>query len=89
MSTNESSFLKWIAGIVAILISGILLQAFVLISTIDVIEVRIQQNEKSIILTQKAHDKDVNKLDDYMHEIRSDQKIIKADIKEILKKYHE
>ena len=89
MSTNESSFLKWIAGIVAILISGILLQAFVLISTIDVIEVRIQQNEKSIILTQKAHDKDVNKLDDYMHEIRSDQKIIKSDIKELLKKYHE
>ena len=88
MSTNESTFLKWIAGIVAILISGILLQAFVLISTIDVIEVRIQQNEKSIILTQKAHEKDVNTINCYMHEIRSDQKIIKADIKEILKKYH-
>ena len=86
MSTNESTFLKWIAGIVAILISGILLQAFVLISTIDVIEVKILQNEKAIIQTQKAHDKDVNKLDDYMHEIRADQKIIKADIKELLKK---
>ena len=89
MSAQESNFLKWIAGIVAVLISGILLQAFVLISTIDVIEVKIEQNEKAITKTQKAHDKDVNKLDDYMHEIRSDQKIIKADIKEILKKYHE
>jgi len=89
MSAQESNFLKWIAGIVAVLISGILLQAFVLISTIDVIEVKIEQNEKAITKTQKAHDKDVNKLDDYMHEIRSDQKIIKSDIKELLKKYHE
>jgi hypothetical protein len=86
MSTYESKFLQWIAGIVAVLISGILLQAFVLLSTIDVIEVKIKQNEKSIVDTQNSHEKDVRILHDYMGEIRTDQKIIKADIKELLKK---
>jgi len=86
MSTQESDFLKWIGGIVAVLISGILIQAFVLLSTIDVIEIKIKQNEKSIVDTQKAHEKDVRVLHDYMGEIRTDQKIIKTDIKELLKK---
>ena len=86
MSTNETKFLQWIAGIVAVLISGILLQAFVLLSTIDVLEVKIKQNEKAIIQTQNAHEKDIRILHDYMGEMRSDQKIIKADIKELLKK---
>ncbi len=86
MSTTETKFIQWIAGIVAVLISGILLQAFVLISTIDVIEVKIKQNEKAIIQTQKAHEKDINIIHDYMGEIRTDQQIIKADIKELLKK---
>jgi len=86
MSTQESDFLKWIGGIVAVLISGILLQAFVLISTINVLEIKIKQNEKSIVDTQNSHEKDVRVLHDYMGEIRTDQKIIKADIKELLKK---
>ena len=86
MSTYESKFLQWIAGIVAVLISGILLQAFVLLNTIDVLEIKIKQNEKSIVDTQNAHEKDVRVLHDYMGEMRTDQKIIKADIKELLKK---
>ena len=86
MSTTETKFIQWIAGIVAVLIAGILLQAFVLISTVDVIEVKIKQNEKAIIQTQNAHEKDINIIHDYMGEIRTDQQIIKADIKELLKK---
>ena len=86
MSTYESKFLQWMGGIVAVLISGILLQAFMLLSTIDVLEIKIQQNEKSIVNTQNAHEKDVQFLHDYMGEMRTDQKIIKADIKELLKK---
>jgi len=86
MSTYESKFIQWIGGIVAVLISGILIQAFVLLSTIDVIEIKIKQNEKSIVDTQNSHEKDVRILHDYMGEIRTDQKIIKADIKELLKK---
>ena len=86
MSSYESKFLQWMGGIVAVLISGILLQAFMLLSTIDVIEIKIKQNEKSIINTQNAHEKDIRPLHDYMGEIRLDQKIIKADIKELLKK---
>ena len=86
MSTYESKFIQWIGGIVAVLISGILLQAFVLLNTIDVIEIKIKQNEKSIVDTQNAHEKDVRVLHDYMGEMRTDQKIIKADIKELLKK---
>jgi len=73
-------------GIIAVLISGILLQAFVLISTINVLEIKIQQNEKSIINTQNAHEKDIRILYNYMDEMRIDQQIIKADIKELLKK---
>jgi len=86
MSRQESDFLKWIGGIVAVLISGILIQAFVLLSTIDVIEIKIKQNEKSIVDTQNANEKDVRILHDYMGEIQTDQIIIKADIKELLKK---
>jgi uncharacterized protein with ATP-grasp and redox domains len=86
MSRQESDFLKWIGGIVALLISGILIQAFVLLSTIDVIEIKIKQNEKSIVDTQNANEKDVRILHDYMGEIQTDQIIIKADIKELLKK---
>jgi len=86
MSRQESDFLKWIGGIVALLISGILIQAFVLLSTIDVIEIKIKQNEKSIVDTQNAHEKDVRILYDYIGEIQTDQIIIKADIKELLKK---
>jgi len=86
MSSYESKFLQWMGGIVAVLISGILLQAFMLLSTIDVIEIKIKQNEKSIVNTQNDHEKDVRTLHDYMGEIRLDQKIIKADIKELLKK---
>ena len=86
MSRQESYFLKWIGGIVAVLISGILIQAFVLLSTIDVIEIKIKQNEKSIVDTQNANEKDVRILHDYMGEIQTDQIIIKADIKELLKK---
>ncbi len=86
MSTYESKFIQWIGGIVAVLISGILLQAFVLISTINVLEIKIKQNANAIVDTQNAHEKDVRILHDYMGEIRTDQKIIKADIKELLKK---
>jgi uncharacterized protein with ATP-grasp and redox domains len=86
MSRQESYFLKWIGGIVAVLISGILIQAFVLLSTIDVIEIKIKQNEKSIVDTQNANEKDVRILYDYIGEIQTDQIIIKADIKELLKK---
>ena len=86
MSTYESKFLQWIGGIVAVLISGILLQAFVLLNTIDVLEIKIKQNEKSIVDTQNSHEKDIRILHDYIGEIRIDQKIIKADIKELLKK---
>ena len=86
MSANESKFLQWVGSIVAVLIGGILLQAFVLISTVEVIEVKIKQNEKTIINTQNAHEKDVKTINHYMNDIRSDQQIIKADIKELLKK---
>ena len=86
MSTNESKFLQWIAGIMAVLIAGILMQAFVLLSTVDVLEVKIQQNCKNIKQTQIEHEKDVQTINHYMYEIREDQQIIKADIKELLKK---
>ncbi len=86
MSANESKFLQWVGSIVAVLIGGILLQAFVLISTVEVIEVKIKQNEKTITNTQKEHEKDVKTINHYMNDIRSDQQIIKADIKELLKK---
>ncbi len=86
MSATESKFLQWIASIVAVLISGILLQAFVLLSTVDVIEVKIKQNEEAIIQTKIAHEKDVQTINHYMYDIRSDQQIIKADIKELLQK---
>ena len=86
MRTYESKFLKWVGGIVAVLIAGILLQAFVLLSTIDVLEVKIFQNEKANTQTRTAHEKDVNTINHYMYEIREDQQIIKTDIKELLKK---
>ncbi len=86
MSTTETKFIQWIGSIVAVLIAGILLQAFVLLSTVDVIEVKIQQNEKAITQTKTAHEKDVKTINRYMYDIRTDQQIIKADIKELLQK---
>lgn len=85
MSVAERTFLKVFGSIAGILIAAMILGMFSVFSSFDVIEENVLHNEKEIEKTVQFHKEDVGLIRTYMGEIRVDQKIIKQDIKEILK----
>jgi len=86
MSTQEKSFLKWLVGIATAVIIAMLINTFAIIGSVDVMAQNIETNAAKIQETRNYHEKDLRIIYDNMGEMKSDQKIIMSDIKELLKK---
>ena len=86
MSVQQSNFLKWLVGIATTVIIAMLVNTFAVIGSVDVMAEKIETNAAKIQETRNYHEKDLRIIYDNMGEMKSDQKIIMSDIKELLKK---
>ena len=86
MSIQEKNFLKWLVGIATTVIIAMLVNTFAVIGSVDVMAEKIETNAAKIQETRNYHEKDLRIIYDNMGEMKSDQKIIMSDIKELLKK---
>ena len=82
MSTEESKFLKWLASISAALLIAIAIGAFSVLSSVDVMNERINHNTEEIKETRTTHKEDLILIRNDIKEIKNDTK----DIKNILMK---
>lgn len=85
MSNNESKFVNWFASIAAALIVASIISIIGMYRTAAIVSQKVDENEKRIIETRIYHEKDVELIRNNIKEIKSDQKVIMNDIKEILK----
>ena len=86
MSIQEKNFLKWLVGIATTVIIAMLVNTFAVMGSVDVMAEKIETNAAKIQETRNYHEKDLRIIYDNMGEMKSDQKIIMSDIKELLKK---
>ena len=86
MSVQEKLFLKWLVGIASTVIIAMLVNTFAVMGSVDVMAEKIETNAAKIQETRNYHEKDLRIIYDNMGEMKSDQKIIMSDIKELLKK---
>ena len=85
MSRNESIFIKWFGGIASALIIASIIGLAGMYRTSGIVAEKVKVNEKTINEVRSYHDKDVALIRDNIKEIKSDQKVIMNDIKQILK----
>lgn len=85
MSNQESSFIKWFGSIAATLIIASIIGLIGMYHTSGIVAEKVNANQKKIAEVQTFHDKDVNLIRASIKEIKSDQKVIMSDIKQILK----
>ena len=86
MSIQEKNFLKWLVGIATTVIIAMLVNTFAVMGSVDVMAEKIETKAAKIQETRNYHEKDLRIIYDNMGEMKSDQKIIMSDIKELLKK---
>lgn len=82
MSTQESNFIKWFAGIAAALLVSTTIGAFSILNSIDVMAERINHNTSKIVETRNLHNSDLDLIREDIKEIKTDMK----DIKKLLMK---
>ena len=85
MSANQSIFIKWFFGIAAGLITSGIVGLIILGQIVAVNSEITNENKQHIEDVKLAHKADNDLIRLEMWNIRSDQKIIMNDIKEILK----
>ncbi|OFY51847.1 MAG: hypothetical protein A2W85_09320 [Bacteroidetes bacterium GWF2_41_31] len=85
MSKTESMFIKWFGGIAGTLIIASVIGLVGMYHTSGIVSEKVKSNEKKIVEVQTFHDKDVELIRSSIKEIKSDQKVIMTDIKQILK----
>ena len=85
MSIQESSFIKWLAGICATLLVAMTIGAFSVLSSIDVMAERIRVNQSEIYETRETHKDDLKLIRNNITDIKASQKEIQSDVKSILK----
>ncbi len=85
MSRNESLFIKWFGSIASALIIASIIGLIGMYRASGIVSEKVKTNVKQIIAVKAYHDKDVELVRENIKEIKSDQKIIMSDIKEILK----
>lgn len=85
MSNSESRFIQWFAGIAAALIIASIIGLVGMYHASGIVSEKVQANEKKITEVQTFHEKDVELIRSSIKEIKSDQKVIMTDIKQILK----
>jgi len=86
MSVHESRFIKWFAGIAGSLVVLTIVALLGMWKAGGIQAQEIEQNKNEILETREYHQRDIDNVMFYMREIREDQKEIKKDIKELLKK---
>jgi hypothetical protein len=85
MSKQESSFIKWFGTIAAALIVATITGLIGMYRASGILSEKVNANEAKIIQIRKYHDKDVSLIRSNISDMRSNQKIIMNDEKQILK----
>ena len=85
MSRNESLFIKWFGSIATALIIASVIGLAGMYRASGIVSEKVKANQKEITDMKAYHNKDVNLIRDNIKEIKSDQKVIMNDIKQILK----
>jgi len=84
MSNQESTFIKWFGSIATTLIIASIIGLVGMYRTSGIVSEKVQSNEKKIVEVQSYHEKDVELIRSSIKEIKTDQKVIMTDIKQIL-----
>ncbi len=85
MSNNESKFIQWFSAIAAALIIASIIGLVGMYHASGIVSEKVKANEKKITEVMDYHEKDVELIRSSIREIKSDQKLIMLDIKQILK----
>ena len=85
MSVKETTFLKWLGGIVAALVISGAIGTITVLSSVDVMAEKIEHNAQEIEETRVLHNSDADKIGVRINEVKSNQTIMMEDIKDILK----
>ena len=84
MSNQESTFIKWFGSIATTLIIASIIGLVGMYRTSGIVSEKVLSNEKKIVEVQSYHEKDVELIRSSIKEIKTDQKVIMTDIKQIL-----
>ena len=85
MSKNETIFLRWFGSIAASLVIAAIIGIIGMYHASGIISVKVQTNQTKISEVRTYHEKDVELIRTSIKEMKSDQKVIMTDIKQILK----
>jgi len=85
MSKIESNFIKWFAGIASALIIASVIGLVGMYHSSGIVSEKVHSNGFKIKDVIIYHEKDVDLIRRSINDIKKDQTIIKADIKQILK----
>ncbi len=85
MSNQESTFIKWFGSIATSLIIASIIGLVGMYHASGIVSEKVQTNQQKIVELQSFHEKDVELIRTTIKEIKSDQKVIMTDIKQILK----
>jgi len=85
MSKNESKFIQLFSAIATALIIASIIGLIGMYKASVIVSEKVKSNEKKITEVMEYHEKDVELVRNNIKEIKSDQKVIMTDIKEILK----
>jgi hypothetical protein len=77
MSVQQSNFLKWFAGIAAMIMVVVITWTFTVLGNIDVLTKSIEYNALEIQETRVMHNSDALLIRDNIKEIKTDLKDIK------------
>lgn len=85
MSKNESKFIQLFSAIATALIIASIIGLIGMYRASVIVSEKVKANEKKISEVIDYHEKDVELVRNNIKEIKSDQKVIMTDIKQILK----
>lgn len=85
MSKQESRFIRWFGTIAAALIIASVTGLIGMYRASGILSEKVHANEIKITEVRKYHDKDASLIRSNISDMRSDQKVIMNDVKEILK----
>ena len=85
MSRQESLFIKWFGGIASALIIASIIGLIGMYRTSGVVSEKVKTNHEQIKELKAYHNRDVGLIRDNIKDIKSDQKVIMNDVKQILK----
>ncbi len=85
MSKQEAGFIRWFGIIAAALIIASITGLIGMYRASGILSEKVHTNQTNITEVIKYHDKDVKLIRSNISDMRSDQKVIMNDVKEILK----